>query len=80
MVSREEHLALVEKYERLKKKAASQEETIRHLESLLGEKGRSQEELTRGFTSLIEEQTRQFQSTLEGLGRLFEGKQPGEKK
>ena len=38
VVPRQAHLMLVEKYERLKKKVAAQEETIRHLRMLLQEK------------------------------------------
>jgi hypothetical protein len=72
MVSKEEHLTLIKKYEKLKEKAAAQEETINHLKLLLEEKKtETQEELVQGFHDLIEKQSNQFQKTMETFGSLF---------
>jgi len=72
MVSKDEHLTLIKKYEGLKEKAAAQEETINHLRLLLEEKKtESQEELVQGFQDLIERQSKQFQETMETFGSFF---------
>jgi hypothetical protein len=72
MVSKDEHLTLIKKYEELKEKAAAQEKTINHLRLLLEEKKtKSQEELVQGFHDLIEKQSNQFQKTMETFGSLF---------
>ena len=72
MVSKDEHLALIKKYEELKEKAAAQEETINHLRLLLEEKKtESQKELVQGFQDLIEKQSKQFQETMETFGSFF---------
>ena len=72
VVSKDEHLTLVRKYEDLKKKAADQEETIKHLRMLLDEKGIAQGEVPRGFQILIKKQTDQFQDLMEGFGHFLE--------
>ena len=72
MVSKDEHLKLIKKYEKLKEKAAAHEETINHLRLLLEEKKtESQEELVQGFQDLIEKQSKQFQETMEIFGSIF---------
>ncbi len=72
MVQKDEHLALIKRYEELKEKIAAQEETINHLRLLLEEKKtESQEELVQGFQDLIEKQSRQFQKTMETFGSVF---------
>ena len=72
MVSKDEHLKLIRKYEELKEKAAAQEETINHLRLLLEEKKtESQKELVQGFQDLIEKQSKQFQETMETFGSFF---------
>jgi hypothetical protein len=72
MVSKDEHLTLIKKYEKLKEKSAAQEETINHLRQLLEEKKtETQEELVQGFHDLIEKQSNQFQKTMETFGSLF---------
>lgn len=75
VVPKGEHLKLVKKYEDLKKKAADQDETIKHLRMLLGAKGVDQEEALRGFQDLITKQTAQFQDLMKGFGQ-FPGKDP----
>jgi len=72
VVSKDEHLTLVRKYEDLKKKAADQEETIKHLRMLLDEKGVAQGEVPKGFQDLIKKQTDQFQDLMKGFGRFLE--------
>jgi hypothetical protein len=71
VVRKDEHLKLVGKYEDLKKKAADQEETIKHLRMLLDEKGIAQGEVHRGFQDLIKKQTDQFQDLMKGSGLLL---------
>jgi hypothetical protein len=72
MVSKNEHQALVKKYEELKEKVAGQEETINNLRLLLEEKKtESQKELVQGFQDLIEKQSKEFQETMETFGRFF---------
>ena len=72
MVPKNEHLALVKKYEELKLKVADQEETINHLRMLLEEKkAESQEELVQGFQDLIDKQSKKFQETMETFGSFF---------
>ncbi len=72
VVSKDEHLTLVRKYEDLKKKAADQEETIKHLRMLLDEKGIDQAGTLRGFQDLIRKQTDQFQDLMKGFGHFLE--------
>lgn len=72
VVSKDEHLKLVGKYEDLKKKAADQEETIKHLRMLLDEKGVARGEVPKGFQDLIKKQTDQFQDLMKGFGRFLE--------
>lgn len=77
MVPKDEHLALVKKYEELKKKVETQEETINHLQLLLEEKkAESQEELVKGFQDLIEKQSKQFQETMKTFGSFFNKEKP----
>ena len=72
VVPRDEHLALVKKYEELKEKVAAQEETIKHLRMLLEEKKvETQGELVQGFQEIIEKQSEQFQETMETIGSFF---------
>lgn len=70
VVPRNEYLALAKKYEELKEKAASQEETIKHLRLLLAQ-GTGQDALNTELNSLLEKQTEQFQKLMEGFGQMF---------
>ncbi len=75
MVPKDEHLALIKKYEELKAKVAAQDETINNLRLLLeGKKAESQKELVQGFQNLIEKQSKQFQETMETFGTFFQKK------
>ena len=72
MVPKNEHLALVKKYEELKEKVADKEETIHHLRMLLEKrKAESQDEMVQGFQTLIDKQSKQFQQTMEAFGSFF---------
>lgn len=71
LVPREEHLELVQKYERLKKRSAEQAETIRHLEMLLKHKGETEGDLTRDFARLMTDQADQFQKVMKTWTRLM---------
>jgi cytochrome c556 len=66
-VPQEEHLVLVQKYEKLKAKAASQEETIKHLRMLLNGKT-AHGDINKGFQDIIEKQCEQFQKTMDVFG------------
>ena len=69
VVSKQEHLELVEKYEELKEKAATQEETIVHLRQLLLQGGElDHKELRTGFEEVIKKQSDDFQTLIEDLG------------
>ena len=75
----DEHTALVRKYEALKEKVASQEETIRHLKMLLSEsQGANAAEVTQHFDELIRKQSDQFQNLMDGFNRLFQKEQPSQ--
>lgn len=78
LVPKEEYLALVEKYEALKEKSASQEETIRHLKMKTTVKDVDQGEVVKGFEVLMEKQGEQFQELMKSFGPLY--KQPARKK
>jgi hypothetical protein len=71
-VAKNEHVELVGKYEELKEKFDSQEETIRHLRLLLSEsKLKDQGELAKQFDDLIRTQNNQFQSLVDKFSRAF---------
>ncbi len=72
VVPLKEHLELVAKYEELKKQAALQEETIKHLEMLVESKRFGEEKLTGGLQELITMQTEQFKDLMRRLGMLPE--------
>ena len=71
-VAKNEHLELVGKYEELKEKFDSQEETIRHLRLLLSEsKLKDQGELAKQFEDLISTQNNQFQGLVDKFSKAF---------
>jgi hypothetical protein len=72
VVPKEEHLALVKKYEELKEEVAAQEETIKHLRILLTEKGIDQGEVIIGFQELVKKQSDQFQKLMGGMAQFFQ--------
>lgn len=74
LVPRHEYLALVKKYETLKQKMSSQEETINHLRMLLGEKVFDPGGVVKGFQELMKKQGEQFQKLMESIGQPFQKK------
>ncbi|MBM4271717.1 MAG: hypothetical protein FJ139_06120 [Deltaproteobacteria bacterium] len=77
-VSKEEYLDLAEKYEALKEKSASQEETIRHLKIKTAASDVDQGEAVKGFEVLMKKQSEQFQELMKSFGQLYE--EPTKKK
>jgi uncharacterized coiled-coil protein SlyX len=71
VVPREEHLALVKKYEELRQRVAAQEETIRHLRMLMEEKGFDQSKLISGLQELMVEQGEQFRRLMASFSDLY---------
>jgi len=66
------HLDLIKKYEELKEKVVSQEETIKHLRLLLDEaKTASYTQSTLHIEELIQKQNEQFQTMMSGFGQFF---------
>jgi hypothetical protein len=75
VVPRDEYLALVKKYEELKEKVASQEETIKHLRMLLsGVKPEEYQEITGTFEELAKKQGEQFQKLVDSFGQSLKKK------
>lgn len=78
VVPKEDYISLVKKYEELKQRAADQEETIRHLQLLLGEKSADQGETVKVFQDLIEKQSEQFMEMMNAVGQYFQKDQNDE--
>ncbi|MEE4356715.1 MAG: hypothetical protein V2I97_09600 [Desulfococcaceae bacterium] len=72
IVSQEEHLALVEKYENLKTKCAQQEESIKHLKMLLSARGTSQTEFTTQLESMVKNQGELFRKIMTDFGQYYD--------
>ncbi|MFO8084796.1 MAG: hypothetical protein R6U27_10815 [Desulfobacterales bacterium] len=72
VVPKEDYIGLVKKYEELKKRVTDQEETIRHLQMLLGEKHADQGETVKVFQDLIEKQSEQFVEMMNAAGQYFQ--------
>jgi hypothetical protein len=73
MVSKREHLALVERYEKLKETCADQEETINHLKLLL-KNVKDQEEgenAVRNLQKIMKDQTDLFQKMMTGFTQTY---------
>jgi hypothetical protein len=72
VVPKQEYLDLVEKYEHLKEKAASQEETIKNLRMLLDQKIMDTgTEVFDEYQDLLKKQTAEFQELTESIGQFF---------
>jgi hypothetical protein len=71
IVPREEHLALVKKYETLKERCAEQEETIRHLKMLLAANKNGRNGLSDQFQDLVKNQSELFQQMMSDFGQCF---------
>jgi len=75
-VSSEEHLALVEKYEKLKTRSRDQEETIKHQQMLLNAKGAADaSEMMSPLQDMVKKQGEVFQHMMEDFGQYFGGPQ-----
>ncbi|MGE0085179.1 MAG: hypothetical protein AB7S75_12250 [Desulfococcaceae bacterium] len=72
IVSQEEHLALVEKYENLKTKCGQQEETIKHLKMLLSAKGTSHAEMSSHFEKMVKTQGELFRKMMTDFSQYFD--------
>jgi hypothetical protein len=73
VVPRDQHLALIKKYEDLKEKSDSQAETIEHLRMLLSaEKKMEHDEITGKFQGLVQQQADQFQKLMESFRQAFQ--------
>ena len=72
VVPKEDYISLVEKYEALKKKAADQDETIRHLQMLLRDKSVDQGETVKVFQDLVTKQSEQFMEVMNAVGQYFQ--------
>lgn len=75
-VTKEEHIKLIEKYERLKEKCSDQEETIKHLKMLMDNKGTDHRgDVIKSLQSIIKDQTNFFQKMMSDMGQQYFGKQ-----
>ncbi len=72
VVPRDEYLALVKKYEELKERVSSQEETIKHLRMLFTNvKEADYERVSRKFDNLLQKQGEQFQQLMDNFSSMF---------
>jgi hypothetical protein len=78
-VPRQEYLALVEKYEALKERARTQQETIDHLRQLCKEKLLDPSEMVKGFQDLLQDQSDQFRKLMEDLWQPSRKEDPDSK-
>ncbi len=72
VVPKEDYISLVEKYEQLKKKVAGQDETIRHLQTLLRDKNIDQGETVKVFQDLVTKQSEQFMEMMNAVCQYFQ--------
>ena len=73
VVPRDEYMALVKKYEELKEKCESLEETVRHLRMLLSEaKIEEYHNVAGHFEELVKKQGDQFQKVMDSLSQMFQ--------
>lgn len=76
IVSKQEHLSLVEKYENLKVRCAEQEETIKHLKMLINAKGTSHAELSSNFENIFKNQGELFRKIMTDFGQYYNKTEP----
>lgn len=76
VVSREEHITLVEKYEKLKEKCAEQEETIRHMKMILNAKQQDQTEFVLDMTDIAKKQSEYFKKMMNEFGQFVNTSTP----
>lgn len=81
IMTRNEYLEFLRKYEELKEKAASQAETIKHLRLLLSEaKDTTRLESSRQLDGVLKKQSEQFQRLMDGFSDVFKKGQAAEAK
>lgn len=73
MVSKKDHLTLVEKYEKLKAKCEDQEETVRHLRMLLDDVKERKEDTAGNLQGIMKDQAELFQKIITGFGHAISG-------
>jgi hypothetical protein len=73
---REEYLALVEKYEKLKEKCAEQEETIKHLKLLLGAKTVDQGDAIKSLQDIARNQSELFHNMMKDFSQYLNKDEP----
>ena len=75
-----EHLALLERYEALKKETAEQLKTIQRLRDLLGQRDSGQTAVVENFKELVDHQNEQFQKLMDSFGSYVKEASSGAKK
>lgn len=81
IVPKDEHLSLVEKYEKLKEKCNEQEETIKHLKMLLSAKGIAPKAITGQLEKMAKSQGEMFVKMMSDFNEYFNTPaKPGDKK
>ena len=73
VVPKKEHLALVEKYEKLKARCSDQEETIRHLRMLLEDRSDQESDTATQLQDIVRNQGDLFQKMVTDFGHYFSG-------
>jgi chromosome segregation ATPase len=76
IVSKDEFLTLVEKYEKLKQKCADQEETIRHLRMLLNAKETDQNNVMDEMQDIARNQSEFFKKMMGDFGKFLNSTTP----
>jgi hypothetical protein len=77
VVPREEYLALARKYEELKEKVQSQEETIKHLRMLVSVASKEEfQGLAGQLEGLVQKQGEQFQKLMDNFTQAFKRESP----
>lgn len=74
VVFQEDYAALQRKYDDLAQKSAEQEQTIRYLHALLGDRQGENLSVAQDMQSLLSKQQKEFQTLLNSLGLLFQDK------
>lgn len=76
VVPKKEHLALVDKYEKLKARCIDQEETIRHLRMLLADRKEEESDTTTQLQDIVRNQGELFQKMMTDFSQYFGSEKP----